>query len=295
MVPVGKWRWWCIGGSAIVAAALMGGAVIWQTSRALRFSNQELRAERELGFTLQPFSPPPNINFETVRSPEVFAGVVQFQESLYVAGPAGLFQYDLRGNLMREFPVGRDLPGSPLIAIAVGQLTDATQPELILATASQGILMFDGQKFRRIYPTNPEAREVTAILPVSSGHLLIGTKKRGVLVYDGKTIQELHPTLGSLYVQALAGSDVDLWVGSLDQGVKHWHAGTTESFGEEQGLPDRQVQAIALAEEKAYVGTPVGVAEFDRSEGRVVDRHGRPRCCSPATFRGTQAPTISEQ
>jgi len=83
---------------------------------------------------------------------------------------------------------------------------------------------------------------VTAILPVSSGHLLVGTKKRGVLIYDGKTLEELHPTLGHFYVQALAGSEVDLWVGTLDQGVKHWHAGTTETFAEEQGLPDRQVQ-----------------------------------------------------
>src|SRR5207249_1337868 len=65
------------------------------------------------------------------------------------------------------------------------------------------------------------------------------------------------------YVQALAGSDVDLWVGTLDGGVRHWHAGTTDVFAEEQGLPDRQVQAITLAGDKAYVGTPLGVAEFD--------------------------------
>jgi len=135
---------------------------------------------------------------------------------------------------------------------------------LIVATAEQGILLFDGQKFRQIYPAGPDLSAVTTILPVSSGHLLIGTKKRGVLVYDGKTIQELHLTLSHLYVQALAGNEVDLWVGTLDQGVKHWHAGTTETFGEEQGMPDRQVQAIVLAEEKAYVGTPAGVAEFDR-------------------------------
>src|SRR5262249_8204865 len=32
---------------------------------------------------------------------------------------------------------------------------------------------------------------------------------------------------------------------------------------EEQGLPDRQVQAITLRGEKVYVGTPAGVAEFD--------------------------------
>jgi len=263
MVTGRKRRWWLVGGSAVVAIALIGGLVIWQTSRALKLSKQEIRAEREIGFSLQPFSPHPNVNFETVRSPDVFAQVVQFQDCLYVAGPTGLSQYDLHGTLLREFPASRDLPASPLVAMAVGQLTGATQPELILATADQGILLFDGQKFRQIYPTSSDARAVTSILPVSSGHLLIGTKKRGVLIYDGKTIEELHPTLSHFYVQALAGSEVDLWVGTLDQGVKHWHAGTTETFGEEQGLPDRRVQAIALAGDKAYVGTPVGVAEFD--------------------------------
>jgi len=263
MVPVGKWPWRWIGGSAILVAVLFGGLVIWQTWRALKVSKEELRAEREIRFATRPFSAPQNTHFETVRSPEVFAQAARFQDSLYVAGPAGLSQYDLRGNLLREFAAGRELPGSPLVAMAVGQLTGATQPELILATADQGILLFDGQKFQQIYPESSDVRAVTAILPVSSGRLLMGTEKRGVLVYDGKTIEELHPTLSHIYVQALAGSEVDLWVGTLDQGVKHWHAGTTETFSEEQGLPDRQVQAIALAGNKAYVGTPVGLAEFD--------------------------------
>jgi len=264
MVPFGGRRWWRIAGSAIVAAGFVGGVVMWQASQALKFSKQEFQAEREFGFTLRPFSPNQNLHFETVRSPEVFAQVVHFQDSLYVAGPAGLFQYDLRGNLLREFSAGRDLPGSPLVSMAVGQLAGATQPELILATADQGILLFDGRKLHQIYPADPDVRTLTAILPVASGHLLIGTKKRGVLVYDGKTIQELHPMLDHLYVQALAGSDLDLWVGTLNQGVRHWHAATTDVFAEEQGLPDRQVQAITLVGDKAYVGTPLGVAEFDQ-------------------------------
>src|SRR5262249_21083099 len=144
-----------------------------------------------------------------------------------------------------------------------GQMSGASRPELILSTADAGILAFDGERFRQIYPANPEIRAITTILPASGGKLLIGTKKHGVLLYDGSSIRELHSTLDHLYVQALAGTETDLWVGTLDQGVKHWHAGTTESFGEEEGLPDRQVQAIALAGDKAYVGTPLGVAEWD--------------------------------
>jgi ligand-binding sensor domain-containing protein len=84
-----------------------------------------------------------------------------------------------------------------------------------------------------------------------------------VLLYDGKQITPLHATLSNLDVQALAGDESDLWVGTLNRGVLHWHAGTTESFSEEQGLPDRQVQAIAATGDKTYVGTVLGVAEFD--------------------------------
>ena len=264
MVPVGKSRWLWIAAAIVVVVALSGGFVVWRASQALKATKEELRAEREIAFTFRIYVPPQYLAFAPVRSPEVFAQLARLQDRFYIAGPAGLSEYDLRGNPVREFQAGRDLPGSPLVAMAVGQFGNAAQPELILSTADQGILVFDGQKFRQLLPADPEARAITAILPVSSGHLLIGTKKRGVLLYDGKTIRELHPTLSRLYVQALAGNEVDLWVGTLDQGVKHWHAGTAETFSEEQGLPDKQVQSITLSGDSAYVGTPVGVAEFDR-------------------------------
>lgn len=263
MNQVRKWRWLWIVGGVIAITALAAGSAVWRASQTLKSSKEELRAEREIKFTLQPYLPQQNIVFEPVSAPEVFEQAVRMQDRLYLAGPAGLLEYDLRGALLREFQPGIQLPGSPLLAMAVGRLADA-QPQLILATADQGILIFDGQKFQQIYPADATVRSVTCLLPLPNGQLLIGTKKRGVLLYDGKTIQELHPTLSHLYVQALAGTGTDLWVGTLDQGIKHWHAGTTETLSEQQGLPDRQVQAIALAGDKTYVGTPVGVAEFDR-------------------------------
>jgi ligand-binding sensor domain-containing protein len=263
MVPIRKRHWLWLLGCVVAALALAAGSVLWKTSRALKLSKEELQAERNLQFTIRPFLPSHNVIFEPVRSPEVFTQAARLQDRLYIAGPAGLLEYDLRGTFLREFSAGKELPGSPLVAMAVGQLADATHPGLILATADQGLLAFDGSNFQQIYPLDPDVRSITSILPVSGGHLLIGTKKRGVLLYDGKTIQEFHPSLAHIYVQALAGNEVDLWVGTFDQGVKHWHAGTTDSFGEGQGLPDRQVQALALDGEKTYVGTPFGVAEFD--------------------------------
>jgi hypothetical protein len=59
-----------------------------------------------------------------------------------------------------------------------------------------------------------------------------------------------------------------LWVGTLNDGLLWWHGGQTDRIGEEQGLPDRRVEQIALAGGKAYVGTPMGVAEV--REGKVA-------------------------
>jgi ligand-binding sensor domain-containing protein len=243
---------------------LAGVFIGWRASRTLRQSAQEVRSEREIRFQVRPLLPPNGANFEVVSSPDVFLQAARFQGHLYIAGPAGLSEYDLGGTLLRQFVAGRELPSSPLVAMAAGTLGDSSEPELILGTASEGILAFNGKDFRQVYPEDAVARSITTILPVAAGHLLIGTKKRGVLLYDGKQIRELHPTLNSQFVQALAGNEVDLWIGTLNQGALHWHGGSTESFGEEQGLPDRQVQAIAIAGDKSYVGTALGVAEFDR-------------------------------
>jgi ligand-binding sensor domain-containing protein len=250
-----------------MAALLLAGALVgWRASRAWRQAEQDVRAEHEIGFIARPYVAPVNAGFAAVSAPNVFAQAASWRGHLYIAGPAGLSEYDSGGELLRQFLAGRELPGSPLVAMAVGRVGDTAEPQLVLGTAAEGLLIFDGKGFEQVYPADAEARALTAILPTGAGHLLLGTKKRGVLLYDGKEFRELHPTLNHFYVQALAGSELDLWVGTLNQGVLHWHAGTTEAFGEEQGLPDRQVQALALAGEKSYVGTALGVAEFDRGQ-----------------------------
>lgn len=228
----------------------------------MRSAAEDVRAEHEFRFVVRPLAPALNTGFETISSPAVFAQVARFQDRLYMGGPAGLLEYEPSGVQLHQYAVGRELPASPLVAMAPAVLADSRQPELILATASEGILAFSGHAFRQILPTLADARAITAILPVSSGHLLIGTKKRGVLVYDGTAITVLHPTLNSAYVTALAGSESDLWVGTLNRGVLHFHAGETDSFGEAQGLPDAQVQSLAISGDEAYVGTTGGVAVF---------------------------------
>lgn len=252
--------------ASLTVAASLAALVMWRSSRALRSAADEVRAEHEFGFVVRPVSPTLNTGFEPVSAPGVFVQAARFQDHLYMAGPAGLEEYDAAGTLLHEYSAGVDLPGSPLIALAPAFLSDSHESELIIATASNGLLAFNGRSFRQILPAAPEARAITAIQPVRSGHLLFGTKKRGVLIYDGKQITVLHPTLDGLYVTALAGDESDLWIGTLNRGVLHFHAGQTDTFSESEGLPDPQVQSLAISGDTTYVGTATGVAVF--SAGR---------------------------
>ncbi|MGA2903199.1 MAG: hypothetical protein ABSD98_05190 [Candidatus Korobacteraceae bacterium] len=248
--------------ASLSLAAAFAALVMWRSSRALRSAAEDVRAEHEFRFVVRPLPSPLNNAFEPVSAPAVFVQAARFQDHLYMAGPAGLEEYDATGTLLHQYAAGAGLPGSPLIALAPAVLSDSHEPELILATASDGLLAFNGRAFRQILPATPEARAITAILPVASGHLLFGTKKRGVLIYDGKQISVLHPTLDSLYVTALAGNESDLWIGTLNRGVLHFHAGQTDAFSESEGLPDPQIQSLAISGETTYVGTATGVAVF---------------------------------
>ena len=263
-------------GAVLTLAVAMVALVMWRTSRAMHSAAEDVRAEHEFRFVARALLPALNTGFEVVSSPQVLLQVARFQDHVYVAGPAGLAEYAPDGSLLQQYVVGRDLPGSPLVALAPAVLAESREPELVVATASDGLLAFNGRTFRQILPANADARAITTILPVSSGHLLFGTKKRGVLVYDGKQITVLHSTLDALYVTALAGNESDLWVGTLNRGVLHFHAGETDNFAEIQGLPDPQVQSLAISGDTTYVGTTTGVAVF--SAGRFA------RVLAPGVF-----------
>jgi ligand-binding sensor domain-containing protein len=248
--------------TGLALAAALGTLVIWRTLRAMRSAAADVRAESEFRFVARVLPFPRNPGFEVVSAPAVYLQAARFQEHLYLAGPGGLQEYTREGALLHQYSVGNELPASPLVGLAPAVLADSREPELVIATANDGVLAFDGRSFRQILPAASAARAITAILPVASGHLLVGTKKRGVLVYDGKQITVLHPSLNALYVTALAGNESDLWVGTLNRGALHFHAGESDSFTEAQGLPDPQVQAFAVFGDTLYAGTPTGVAVF---------------------------------
>ena len=257
-------RTWIIAG-VLGSAALLGAAagIRWAAQRAINKATSDLQAEQNLEVDVRALEPSGGLPFERIGTPSEFTGAAEFQSHLYLCGPGGLTQYDLEGKFIRAYRVGVELPPSPVPRLAVGMLADAHQQELILATEREGLVAFDGQRFRQIYPRDAVAREITAILPLASGRLLIGTEKAGVMVYDGHHLTPFHTTLANVHVTELAGDETDLWVGTIDRGVLHWHAGQTDAFTEADGLPDPQVTSLWVGEGRTFIGTPLGVSVFE--------------------------------
>ncbi|HEY1257202.1 MAG TPA: hypothetical protein VGF01_20720, partial [Terracidiphilus sp.] len=261
--------------AAALLALTMAGVVVWRVERALSAGRREAAAKELLPVEERTVGLQPNPGFEGISSPAAYKSGAVYQGHICLAGPAGLSLYTVDGVLERIYRVGIDLPSAPLGRMAVGMLTDSRQPELLIATLGEGVLAFDGERFRQIRALQDEARTVTALLPLGSGRLLIGTAKLGLLIYDGKTLKRFHSTTDNVYVTALAGTEAELWVGTLNDGLLYFHGGQTERIGEEQGLPDRRVEEIALSGERAYAATPMGVAEVEQGKMTRVLAKGR--------------------
>ena len=268
-----------------IAAALVCSCILWiawRAERVLRVSERAATSEQNLGVRVSPIQEQPNPGFEAFSAPAVYRAAAFFEGTLYLSGPAGLYAYSLDGALQHVYRVGLDLPPAPLGAMASGTLADSRHPELLIATAGEGVLAFDGSRFRQIRPEAAEARDVTAILPLGSGGLLIGTTKRGVLEFDGRSLKQFHPTTANLYVTALAGTESDVWIGTPNQGVLHWRGGQVERVGESEGMPDARVESLALDGEAVYAGTPNGVAEIHAGRvARVLARGHFARAVQP--------------
>lgn len=283
--------------------------VFIRAQHSLDRAGVEVAREGRFPFAIRTVGRMENAGFEAIASPATYTAGAFYQGKLFVSGPSGLFVLGSsdtaqanRIKLLKSYRVGLELPAAPLGAMAVGRLRGASEPELMIATSGGGVLFFSGSgtdgsgdagsaegsgSFRQLLPEDAGARDVTALLPLPSGELLIGTRRRGLLIYRGQTgndaLEAFHPRLANLAITALAANAAGFWAGTQDHGVLHWHAGQIDSF-EASGLstdaslpaassavlPDEHVDAIAVHGNRVFVGTPLGVEEFD--EGRPARR-----------------------
>lgn len=247
-----------VGGLSITAYI---AGVLWKASRATTESAREIQTASEIRFTSARLDRPPKRGFEWFSAPTVFSDAIWFQGRLYLCGPAGLLEYDSAGALKRRFRPGLELPPAPLGHLAVG--LSAGHPELYITTEGEGLVILSDSGLRQARPVEPGYRKLTSVLPLSTGQVLLGTARDGVLVYDGSGFKIFQPTLAKLSVTSLAGDYASLWVGTIDRGLLHWHSGQLDSFGTNEGLPDSQILSIATDGDRAFAGTPVGIAEFE--------------------------------
>jgi ligand-binding sensor domain-containing protein len=256
---------------------------------AWKDAEQQVQAEGKLGFELAPWRAK-NVGFVALATPNHFiAGVETAEGKVYLAGPGGVAIYSAGvGNgqgpelhaQAKVLETGLEIPAAPVVALAVGRLRGASSEEVFAATRGEGVLILSedaggGVEVEQLRPAVEAERDVTAVLPLASGDLLIGTQRAGLLIYDGKTLRMFDPALAKAEVTALAADaggfstpasklsgGPGFWVGTRTQGVEHWHAGQMDGFDANSGLPDAQVEDIAVTEAGVFVGTPMGVAKF---------------------------------
>ncbi len=265
---IGSWRAALAVGAGVIL--LFAGSAIWQASRALRKTENEVKNSQVIRFTRSNVERAPAAGFEILETPASFTDAIAFNGHLAVSGSAGLFEYDADGTLLRSFRAGLELPASPVTAMAISALADGAGQELLLATSGEGLLAYDGHRIRQLRADQEARRTLTAILPLPNGSVLMGTAKSGVLVYDGNAIAPFHPSLSALQVTALAGDATSLWVGTIDQGVFYFHAGELVRFDEAEGVPDPHILSLAVAGDRTYAGTSMGAVEFERGKFRRV-------------------------
>ncbi len=249
-------RWAKCAAAAVAAMAMAAGVLaVWRASRAIGDAAARVAGAGDIPFTSAAVQP--SSYFEPIAAPAAFRDATIFFGELYLCGPSGLFVYRADGSLRARYRAGAELPGAPIALSAA-----PASRELLIATSADGLLVYDGRTFHQVAPVDTRVRKFTSVLALATGRVLLGTETSGVLTWDGRRMTAFHPALARMHVTALAGTESDLWAGTIDRGVFHWRGGRVEVFGEAEGLPDPHVLSIAVNGAAAYVGTPLGIAEF---------------------------------
>ena len=258
---------------AIPVILLMTAVAVafWSAQRALTGSYEIASAEYKR-FTLRQLDPAAaqatNVGFEPVATPDDFTSGAVLDGTLYLAGPNGLAIVAADGTRRFTFRTGLELPTAPIVAVTTGRLRGTADAQILVATAGAGVFFVDpnpggAPTLHQLLPNSVEDRELTALLAMPSGDLLLGTRHDGVLLFDGATLTP-YGQLPRADVTALAAVDsTSILVGTRNAGLFYSHAGRTEHVDIASGMPDNQVESLAVANGKAYVGTPSGIAEFD--------------------------------
>jgi len=254
-------HWWRgILAIALTAPLLAMAVVFWRACHAREEAAAEVLSKSEFPLRIIPVERVVPSAVEPIAASPEFRDIAAYKERIVVSARAGLFVYNRQGTLIRTYRTGLELPPAELGSMAVGIAAGSPEPEIFIATRGEGLLAFNGVRFRQILPLDPSLWTITSVLVLGSGRILAGTEHRGLLVFDGRRLTPFHARLAHAHITALAGNDGNIWIGTLADGLFHHRAGQVEEL--QTALPDPQVLSLAVEGDACYAGTPLGVVEF---------------------------------
>ncbi len=268
----------------VMVVVVAVATAFWSAQRALSHSADLASTHDRLRITLRPIdtaaAQASNLPFEPVAALDDFTSGAVLDGTFYLAGPGGLTILAPDGTRRLTLRTGFELPVAPIVAVATGRLRGMSETQILLATSGAGLLLLDPKSpptLHQLLPEKQDARDLTALLPMPSGDLILGTRHAGVLLFDGTTLAP-YSHLPAADITALAATDsASVLIGTRNSGLTYVHAGTLEHA---TGLPDNQVESILVANGKAFVGTPLGIAQFDLAEPELKPQ----RILAPGLF-----------
>ena len=215
------------------------------------------------------------LNRSTVRS------VVVYNGKRYASTSGGLAVITDEGLLDKVYTVMDGLPENDLGAMAV------YQNRLYIATPDQGLIGFDGSNFTRYRFKQPEATNVTVLLPTET-ELLVGTFDGGLFEFDGQTFtRRYHKSKGADFksITALADKDSRLYVGTQDRGLYIWREGHFDHVTHLEGMPSDHVTSIVRYGGQILVATDFGVVQIAET-GQAQPYNMTPNITSLVEYNG---------
>ena len=259
--------------TAFLAAVVL--SVVFHAQHTLNRQSLTAATLGQLQYSLKPLDlrQQPG-GFQPVASRDAFTHGAVLHGELCLAGPGGLTIYAANGSARRTLHTGIELPTAPITALATARLRGAPGDQLLIATAGAGLLLLDsdprgGIALTQLQPSAPQAGDLTALLPLSTGDLLLGTRHAGVLRFSGAALSPLHFSLPGLESDRLevtslaAAGPALLLIGTRSVGLIALRGGVAQHLESTTGLPDDDIESIVTAGSVAFVATPLGVARLE--------------------------------
>src|SRR5262249_21375150 len=125
---------------------------------------------------------------------------------------------------------------------------------LYIGTQTQGLVVFDGEKFERYRWPDLKQQAITALLE-DGGRLYVGTFAGGLLQFDGKRFKEVKAGSEEKRfsgITNLAKFDSRLYVGTYDGGLWIEETGQWQNFTRADGLMSERVTGVVADGENLF-------------------------------------------